>query len=91
MTKATGNIVEKVTLETLTGSEVGIVKQRHYVEGTQSLPLGEPHRRAFVNSPSDRENLKNYDIPKNYIQAVLDVWGKNSTVEDPKIEELPTE
>ncbi|MCL1995298.1 MAG: hypothetical protein FWG63_03740 [Defluviitaleaceae bacterium] len=80
--KATGNLVEKITLDGLTENSVSIERQMHYTDGTESVPIGEAHRRAFVNSPSDRKNLNNYDIAENYIQAIFDVWGKTATLED---------
>ena len=74
----------------LIADSVSIESQHHYCVGGENLPMGEPHRRAYINSPKGREELQAAEIPDNYKKAILEIWGKKPTVEDEIIEE-PTE
>ena len=88
--KATGSITERIVLDGLNTNSVSIERQMLYTSNGQHLPMGEPHRRAFINSSKERQALQAYDIPKNYIQAVFDVWGKTPVIEDIS-DEIPEE
>ncbi|MFA1735997.1 hypothetical protein [Lysinibacillus fusiformis] len=44
-------------------------------------PLGEPHRKAYMNSSSSRAKLEK-EVPQVQVNAVFAVWGEKPTVEE---------
>lgn len=69
----------KITLDMLTENSVSVVKQGYAViDGTQ-YAVGSAHRCAYANSTGGRERIQ-ADLPADYAQAVLAVWGDTPTV-----------
>lgn len=74
--------IEKITLDMLTPTSVSVKKQQYVgVNGTE-YPIGEPWRRAYVNSPSGRRQVMD-EVPEPYRAAIFAVWGEEPTVADP--------
>jgi len=80
--------IEKISLDMLTQDSVSVKRQQHVeVDGTE-YPIGEPWRRAYVNSSSGRQQVMD-EVPEPYRSAIFAVWGDTPTVADPA--EVPEE
>lgn len=72
-------MVEKITLDMLTADSVSVKTQQYtVVEGTE-YPIGQPHRRAYVNSTDGRAAV-NSELPAAQASAIMAVWGDSPTV-----------
>lgn len=72
---------EKITLDMLTQESVSVKRQKYVVvEGTE-YPIGEPHRKAYVNSTSGRAAVS-ADLPEAQANAIMSVWGDTPTVDE---------
>ena len=81
--------IEKISLDMLTPDSVSVKKQQYVeVNGTE-YPIGEPWRRAYVNSTSGRQQVQD-EVPEPYRSAIFAVWGDTPTVADP-VGESPAE
>lgn len=73
---------DKITLDMLTQDSVSVKTQKYVeVEGVE-YPIGEPHRRAYVNSDRGRADVQN-EVPEPHRTAIFAVWGDTPTVADP--------
>lgn len=73
--------MEKITLDMLTISDVSMKKQQYVtIDGTE-YPIGEPWRRAYVNSVQGRSQVQ-AEVPEPYRSAIFAVWGDTPTVSD---------
>lgn len=82
-------VKEKYYLDMLTEESVSVRKQRLVeLDGTE-YPVGEPWRRAYVNSPSGRQQVMD-EVAEPYRSAIFAVWGNEPTVVDP-VGESPVE
>ena len=70
-------ISKKFTLDSLTENSVSVKTQRYY----DGIALGEPHRKAYVNSMSGRELVQS-ELTVDIASAILTVWGDVPTVDD---------
>jgi hypothetical protein len=83
------SVIERLTLDMLTPTSVSVKKQQYVeVNGTE-YPIGEPWRRAYVNSVFGRQQVMD-EVPEPYRSAIFAVWGDEPTVEDP-VDESPVE
>ena len=73
--------IEKITLDMLTENSVSVKTQRYVVVDGQEYPIGEPHRRAYVNSVRGRQAVQN-EVPEPHRSAIFALWGENPTVDD---------
>jgi hypothetical protein len=80
-------VIERYTLDMLTPNSVSIKKQQHVEINGVEYPIGEPWRRAYVNSPSGRQEVQD-EVPEPYRSAIFAVWGDEPIVPDP-IEPIP--
>ena len=81
--------IEKISLDMLTPTSVSVKKQQYVeVNGTE-YPIGDPHRRAYVNSSAGRAAVED-EVPEPYRSAIFAVWGDEPTVTDP-VGESPVE
>lgn len=72
-------LFEKITLDMLTIDSVSVKTQKYVeVEGVE-YPIGEPHRRAYVNSTSGRAAVQN-EVPDPHRTAIFAVWGDEPTI-----------
>ena len=70
---------EKITLDMLTQDSVSLKKQQYTtVDGTEYL-IGEPWRRAYVNSIQGRAEVQ-AEVAEPYLTAIMAVWGDTTTV-----------
>jgi len=72
-------MIEKITLDALNVNSVSIKKQRYTVVDGKEYPIGEPWRRAYVNSAQGRTQVQ-AEVPEPYSSAIMAVWGDAPTV-----------
>ena len=81
------DIKTKITLDMLTTDSVSILKQQYItVDGTDTR-VGENVRNAYMNTQTDREQLK-IILPEEYYNAVMAVWGNEPTIDDEMLVEV---
>jgi hypothetical protein len=72
-------MTEKITLDILTENGVSLRKQNYAtVDGTE-YPIGQPWRRAYINSISGRAKVES-EVAEPYKTAIFAVWGDTPTV-----------
>lgn len=65
----------------LTADSVSIKKQQYTaVEGVE-YAIGEPWRRAYVNSVSGREQVEN-EVAEPYKTIIFMMWGSEPTISE---------
>jgi uncharacterized protein (DUF736 family) len=74
-------MIEKITLDMLTKDSVSIKKQQHTVIEGREYEIGQPWRRAYVNSAQGREQVE-VEVPEPYKSAIFAVWGDAPTVDE---------
>lgn len=72
-------MIEKITLDMLTQNSVSVKKQQYITEDGVEYPVGSPWRRAYVNSVSGRQAVKD-EVPEPHRTAIFVVWGDSPTV-----------
>jgi hypothetical protein len=70
---------EKIYLDSLTADSVHLRKQNFTVIDGVEYPIGQPWRRAYVNSVSGRSQVQ-AEVPEPYKTAIFVVWGDSPTV-----------
>jgi len=73
--------IEKIMLDMLTENSVSVKTQRYVVVDGQEYSIGEPHRRAYVNSVRGRQAVEN-EVQEPHRSAIFALWGENPTVDD---------
>ncbi len=77
-------MIEKITLDMLTQNSVSVKKQQYIVQDGKEYAIGEPWRRAYVNSTQGRKQVEN-EVPEPYKSVVLLMWGDTPTVTEENI------
>jgi len=72
---------EKIILDILTQDNVSVKKQKYTVIDGQEYSIGQPWRRAYINSVQGRQQVQE-EVPEPYRSAILSVWGDTPTVTD---------
>lgn len=72
---------EKIFLDMLTQDGVSVRKQKFVVVDDVEYAVGDPWRRAYVNSAAGRQQVQD-EVPEPYLSAIMAMWGPESTVED---------
>lgn len=78
-------ITKKYILEQLTSDSVNVVTISYARVNSKLCEIGK-ERMSYPNSTIGRE-LISKAIPKEYLSAVLVVWGENPTMDNPKNKE----
>ncbi|MCI6653631.1 MAG: hypothetical protein MSH11_09540 [Ruminococcus sp.] len=78
-------ITKKYILEQLTSDSVNVVTVSHAKVNAKNCEISR-ERMSYPNSTIGRE-LISKAIPKEYLSAVLVVWGENPTMDNPKNKE----
>lgn len=73
--------MQSITLDMLSQDSVSVRRQKYAVVDGQEYPVGQPWRRAYVNSAKGRERIQR-ELPDPYLSAVMAVWGETPTVTD---------
>ena len=71
-------MIEKYTLDMLTQDSVSVKKQTYIDYNGQQYPIGEPWRRAYVNSIQGRQQVVD-ELPIAQVNAIMAVWGDSPT------------
>lgn len=66
----------KITLDMLTAESVSVLTQKFIEVDGMPLQVGSNFRRAYSNTTEDRILLKE-DLPDEYFNAVIAVWGNH--------------
>lgn len=74
-------MVEKYTLDMLTSDSVSVRKQTYVDYQGQLWPIGQPWRRAYVNSVTGRQAVIN-ELPEQQQNAIFAVWGTEPTIDE---------
>lgn len=72
-------MIEKITLDMLTQDSVSLKKQQYIVQDGKEYAIGEPWRRAYVNSTRGREQVQQ-EVPEPYRSVIMLMWGNEPTV-----------
>lgn len=72
-------MIEKVTIDMLTANSVSIKKQNVTTINGVEYVIGEPWRRAYVNSIKGRTQLQ-VEVAEPYLTSIFGVWGNTATV-----------
>ena len=73
--------MEKITLDMLTTNGVSVKKQQYITQDKKQYVIGEPWRRAYVNSITGRQQVEN-EIPEPYKSVIFLMWGNEPTVSE---------
>jgi len=72
-------MTEKITLDMLTQDSVSLKKQQYMIVEGIEYSIGQPWRRAYVNSERGRAEAQ-AEIAEPYLSAIMGVWGDTPTV-----------
>ena len=72
-------MTEKITLDMLTQDSVSLKKQQYTTVDGIEYPIGQPHRKAYVNSVQGRAKVE-AEVVEPYKTAIFAVWGDVPTV-----------
>lgn len=72
---------EKITLDMLTQDSVSIKKQKYTIIEKVEYLIGEPWRKAYINSIKGRQEIQT-ELEEKYVTAIFSVWGGTPTIED---------
>ena len=72
---------EKITLDMLTQDSVSLKKQKFTTVDGVEYPVGQPWRRAYVNSITGRAQAQT-EVEEPYKTAIFAVWGDTPTMDD---------
>jgi hypothetical protein len=72
-------MIEKIYLDMLTQDNVSLRKQNAMSIDGKEYPIGEPWRRAYVNSIQGREQV-NTEVPEPYRSVIMLMWGNTPTI-----------
>jgi hypothetical protein len=75
-------MIEKITLDMLTQDSVSVKKQLYTEYNGQLYPIGQPHRKAYMNSVAGRQEVIN-ELPQAQQNAIFSIWGDTPTVDEP--------
>ena len=74
----------KITLDMLTQDSVSIKKQQYTIIDGKEYAIGEPCRRAYVNSISGRQQVEN-EVEEPYKTMIFMMWGDTPTINEEDI------
>ena len=72
-------MIEKYTLDMLNQDSVSVKKQTYIEYMGQEYPIGEPWRRAYLNSINGRQQIVT-ELPQVQVNAIMSVWGNTPTI-----------
>jgi hypothetical protein len=74
-------MLEKITLDMLTQDSVSVKKQQFILQNGKEYEIGEPWRRAYVNSVQGREQVQS-EVSEPYKSVIMLMWGDTPTVDE---------
>lgn len=73
--------MEKITLDMLNDKGVSLKKQQYVEQNGMLYEVGQPHRKAYVNSKRGRQEVED-EIPSPYKEVIFMIWGDEPTVNE---------
>ena len=70
---------EKITLDMLTQDSVSVKKQKYAIVDEVEYPIGQPHRKAYINSIRGRQEVGD-EMSEPYKTIIFMMWGDAPTV-----------
>jgi hypothetical protein len=74
-------MIEKITIDMLTQDSVSVKKQQYTTVDGVEYPIGQPHRKAYINSTSGRAEVM-AELPEAQRNAIFAIWGDTPTVNE---------
>ena len=74
-------MIIKITIDRLTENTVSVKTEKYIEDGVQEIKVGNPHRKAYVNSAVGRAQVQ-ADLPEPQRNAIFEVWGSEPTVDE---------
>lgn len=74
-------MLEKITLDMLTQDSVSVKKQQYIVQNGKEYAIGEPWRRAYVNSINGRQQVQE-EVAEPYKSVIFMMWGNEPTMSE---------
>ncbi|WP_394884045.1 hypothetical protein [Clostridium butyricum] len=71
----------KIIIDMLTQDGVSIRKQQYVTVNGEEYSIGEPWRKAYLNSVEDRKDLQS-EINEPFLSAIMVMWGSAPTVNE---------
>ena len=72
-------MIERIILDMLSQNSVSVKKQQYIIQNEIEYAIGQPHRKAYINSVRGREDVQN-ELPLAQQNAIFAVWGDTPTV-----------
>lgn len=73
--------ITKITIERLTENEAEIKKQKYIKIKNVEYSIGEPWRKAYINTTGGREEV-NRELEEKYQNAIFAIWGDTPTINE---------
>lgn len=73
------SVTERITLDMLTQDSVSVKAQKYTEVGGVEYPIGQSHRKAYVNSERGRQEVMD-ELPEQHQTAIFAIWGDEPTV-----------
>ena len=67
----------------LSQESVSVKTQDYLVYEGKEYPVGQPHRKAYLNSIRGREEVSS-ELPNEQQQAIFAIWGENPKLDGDK-------
>ena len=77
-------MIERISLDMLNETGVSVKKQQYIVQDGKEYAIGEPWRRAYVNSINGRQQLEN-EVTEPYKSVIFMMWGDTPTINEESI------
>ena len=74
-------MIEKITLDMLVQDSVSVKKQKYIEQAGEQYEVGQPWRRAYVNSIQGRQQVEN-EVAEPYKTIIFMMWGDSPTIEE---------
>jgi len=74
-------MIERIILDMLSQNSVSVKKQQYIIQNEIEYVIGQPHRKAYINSIRGREEVQN-ELPQAQANAIFSVWGDTPTVNE---------
>jgi hypothetical protein len=79
---ATIETYTEIILDMLTTESVSVLTREFADINGVKTQIGTNMRKAYVNSPMGREMIAK-ELPEEYVNTVLTLWGETATIQDP--------
>ena len=74
-------MITKIILDMLNEKSVSVKTQQYTTVDGIEYAIGQPHRKAYINSIRGREEVEN-ELPQEQQNAIFAIWGDAPTVEE---------